>query len=295
MAMKSKSALALLFAVMLLAGCTLVNTDMRAKNTSPSPNAENTHGQKPGQSRVQMHSTADKPTPDLAGGKEINVREPQPLTLAELRQKYRSTFVLNAPSSKKEVALTFDDAPDGIYTPKILDILKREGVKATFFVVGNRIEAHPDIMRRIVAEGHAIGNHSYNHANLPKLTDAEFRDQIRKTDELIRHYTGYVPTIVRPPYGNISEEQIKWLKSQNKIIVNWNVDSLDWKNLDAKTVEANVLAHVFPGSIILQHSGGGTGEDLTGTVEALPNIIKKLRESGLKMVTIPELLDRPIP
>jgi peptidoglycan/xylan/chitin deacetylase (PgdA/CDA1 family) len=293
--MKAPGYLALLLVFVLLAGCSPMNPKTSTKDASPSPTHKMLQNNGQNQGKVLTQKSADKPTPDLAGGKEISVREPQPLTLAELRKKYKSTFVLNAPSSKKEVALTFDDAPDGEFTPKILDVLKREGVKATFFVVGNRIEAHPDIMRRIVAEGHAIGNHSYNHANLPKLTDAEFRQQIRKTDELIRHYTGYVPTIVRPPYGAISEEQIKWLKSQNKIVINWNVDSLDWKSLDAKTVEANVLAHVFPGSIILQHSGGGTGEDLTGTVEALPNIIKHLRENGLKMVTIPQLLDRPFP
>lgn len=233
-------------------------------------------------------------TPNLEDGPEQAIREPHPLSLADLRKKYQSTFILNGSPDKRQIALTFDDAPDTDFTPKVLDVLKQEGVKATFFVVGNRVEKHPDIVKRMVDEGHMIGNHSYNHANLPKLSDAEFRDQIIKTDELIRQFTGYIPNIVRPPYGNISEEQIKWLASQHKKIVNWNVDSLDWKGLSAEQVRTNVLAHVSPGAIILQHSAGGTGEDLTGTVEALPGIINKLRNDGVTLVTIPELLDLPV-
>lgn len=238
-------------------------------------------------------SHSQSSTPDLADGSEQQIREPHPLSLADLRSKYPTTFLLDGPAAKREIALTFDDAPDDHFTPQILDVLKQEGVKATFFVVGNRVEAHPDIVQRIVQEGHILGNHSYSHANLPKLSDAEFREEITKTDELIRKFAGYTPTLVRPPYGNVSEAQIQWLASQHKKIIYWNVDSLDWKNLDAEQVRTNVLAHVHPGSIILQHAAGGTGEDLTGTVQALPAIIHKLREDGVKLVTIPELLSLP--
>jgi len=239
------------------------------------------------QTKIRVESL----TPDLVDGSEQNIRKPHPLSLADLRNKYRSTFLLNGPSTKREIALTFDDAPDVNFTPQILDVLKSKGVKATFFVVGNRVKAHPDIVERMVKEGHTLGNHSYNHANLPKLTDAEFRDQITKTDELIRQFTGFTPNIVRPPYGNISEGQIQWLASQHKKIVNWNVDSLDWKGLSAEQVQTNVLAHVHPGSIILQHAAGGTGEDLSGTVLALPKIIDELRNDGVRLVTVAELLD----
>lgn len=230
-------------------------------------------------------------TPNLGDGPEHLVREPHPVSLADLRDKYRSTFLLSGPPQKREVALTFDDAPDDVFTPMVLDVLKKEGIKGTFFVVGNRVETHPEIMKRIVREGHEIGNHSYNHANLPKLEDQEFRDQVIRTDQIIQKYTGDVPKIIRPPYGNIDEEQIKWLASQDKKVVNWNVDSLDWKGLSAEQVLTNVLSHVAPGSIILQHSGGGEGEDLTGTVDALPEIIAKLKKDRVKMVTISELLD----
>ncbi|GIP36966.1 hypothetical protein J31TS4_02460 [Paenibacillus sp. J31TS4] len=233
-------------------------------------------------------------TPDLAGGQEAKIREPKQLTLAELHKKYPSTFLLSGSPDKRQVALTFDDAPDVRFTPLILDELKKAGVKATFFVVGNRAQAHPELVRRMKEEGHAVGNHSLTHANLPKKSDEKFHEEILKTDEIIRGLTGYTPFLVRPPYGNISEEQIKWLASQRKKIINWNVDSLDWKNLNAEQVEANILGHAGPGSIVLQHAGGGVGEDLTGTVEALPGVIAKLREEGLELVTVPELLGIPL-
>ncbi|AZK45702.1 polysaccharide deacetylase family protein [Paenibacillus lentus] len=276
----------------LCAGCTQ-NTKQKAQQAEQvkpktqqaeqvEPNA------KPEQAKILQNESN---TPNLIDGSEQKVRKPHPLSLADLRKKYRSTFLLNGPSSKREVALTFDDAPDDKFTPMVLDVLKREGVQATFFLVGNRIEAHPEIVKRMVREGHLLGNHSYNHANLPKLSDADFREQVIKTDKLISQYTGYTPNIIRPPYGNISEGQIQWLASQKKKVVNWNVDSLDWKGLTTEQVETNVLAHVKPGSIILQHSGGGKGEDLTCTVEALPRIIKQLRDDGVKLVNVAELLD----
>lgn len=269
-----------LFILLLCSSCSLGNVQQTPKSDLNRPQAQ-----------TKAHKVSS--TPDLAGGKEKNVREPHPMSLADLRKKYSGAFLLNGAPTKREVALTFDDAPDAEFTPKVLDVLKKEKVKATFFVVGNRVKAHPEIAKRIVQEGHIIGNHTYSHANLPKLTDREFRDQIVKTDKLIKPLSGYTPKIVRPPYGNVSEDQIRWLASKGKKIVNWNVDSLDWKGLNAEQVQTNVLAQVRPGSIILQHAAGGEGEDLTGTVNALPTIIHKLRNDGVKLVTVTDLLDIP--
>lgn len=230
-------------------------------------------------------------TPHLAGGSEYAHRIPQPLSLADLHQKYKSNFILSGSPEKREIALTFDDAPDTHFTPQVLDALKKMNVKATFFIVGNRAEKHPEIVTRMVREGHAIGNHSYNHANFNKLSDTAFRVQIKKTDDILQRLISYRPVIVRPPYGNVTEGQIKWLISQKKKIINWNVDSLDWKNLTAEQVSTNILSDIRPGSIVLQHSAGGKGEDLSGTVQAIPQIIKKLRADGVRFVTVPELLE----
>lgn len=215
-------------------------------------------------------------------------------SLAELRKKYPETFIIQGPSQAKNVALTFDDVPDTRYTPKVLDILKQHRIRATFFVVGYRAVQHPDLVQRMVREGHVIGNHSFNHAYFPKLSLAAYAGQILKTQAILNRIAGYRPRVMRPPYGAINEEQLLWARKNGFIVVNWNVDSLDWKNLKAKEVEANVLSHVRPGSIILQHAGGGKGEDLTGTIQALPKIIRHLREKGYHFVTVPELVGVPV-
>jgi peptidoglycan/xylan/chitin deacetylase (PgdA/CDA1 family) len=224
---------------------------------------------------------------------EHNVRESHPPSLENTQNKIHRDILTNGPGTKREIALTFDDAPDANFTPKILDILKKNGVTATFFVVGWRVEAYPDIVKRIVDEGHILGNHSYSHANLPKLNDDAFHEQIIKTDRLIEKFTGFTPNIVRPPYGSVTARQVRWLVTQKKIIVNWDVDSLDWKGLKAEPIARNVLNHVHAGAIILQHSGTGTGGDLSGTVDALPRIIDELKSEGFKLVTIPQLLGIP--
>jgi peptidoglycan/xylan/chitin deacetylase (PgdA/CDA1 family) len=289
--------LAVLTAVTLLVGCANMNgaggTGGDGHVRTQQTKGAKSKADRAGNEKVLRAKARESATPDLADGPEAKLREPKPMTLSDLRRKYSSTFLLQGPGDKRQVALTFDDAPDDVFTPRVLDVLKREGVKATFFVVGNRAEKHPDVMRRIVAEGHVVGNHSWSHANLPKLSDEKFREEIRKTDRIIRQFTGYTPSFVRPPYGNITEEQIKWLASQKRKVVGWNVDSLDWKSLSREEVATNILAHVKPGAIILQHSAGGTGEDLTGTIEALPEVIRKLRADGVEFVTVARLLGIP--
>lgn len=248
----------------------------------------------PGPEQPDGIRTLNTGTPNLTGGKEAETRESQPLTLAELHAKYPTYFVLNGSSAKRQVALTFDDAPDAWFTPQVLDVLKKYKVRATFFVMGVRAESHPDVVKRMIREGHEVGNHSYDHPNLPHQSDAAFHRQVERTSSIIRTLTGRSPHLFRPPYGNISEGQIQWLASQKYRVVNWNVDSLDWKGLSADQVSANVLAHVRPGSIVLQHAAGGEGENLAGTVGALPGIIEKLQGEGFQLVTVSELLGLPV-
>ncbi|MFD2114543.1 polysaccharide deacetylase family protein [Paenibacillus yanchengensis] len=271
-----------LLLLIVVSGCA-----MSSQQEQPTPSST------PNMQSQSVQPLSEQATPLLNGGPEIEHRKSDPMTLSQLRAKYPSTFILNAPSAKTEVALTFDDGPDEYFTPQVLDILQKEGVKATFFLVGNRMEAHPDVVQRIIENGHIIGNHSYSHPNYATLKDKQFQKEILKTDKVIQRFTGYKPSFLRPPYGNITEEQIKWLASQHKRVVNWNVDSLDWKQINAAEVSKNILTKVHPGSIILQHSAGGVGQDLQGTVDALSDIIAKIKERGMTFVTIPELLDMP--
>ena len=217
----------------------------------------------------------------------------QRLSLAELRAKYPDVFKISGTSQDKRVALTFDDGPDRTFTPQILNVLKQYDVKATFFLIGSRAAEHPDIVRRIVREGHVVGNHSYSHPLFTRLTVGEFAKQIDDSESVLAKLTGYAPKFVRPPYGEITEEQLLWADRRHYMIVNWNVDSLDWKQLAADQVAQNIIGNVKAGAIVLQHSAGGDGQDLSGTVQALPRIIETLRAEGYRLVTIPELLSIP--
>lgn len=242
------------------------------------------------QAENRVHETL---TPRLVGGSEWAVRSPAPMTLADLRRKYPNDFVLNGSPRKRQVALTFDDGPDRTFTPRILDVLRDHGVKATFFVVGNRVAAHPDVVKRMVREGHVVANHSWNHPNLAKLEPDTVRAQLLRAEDIIFRVAGYRPKLFRPPYGSIQESGILVARDLGYTIVNWNVDSLDWKGLSAEQVSTNVLTHVLPGSIILLHSAGGEGSNLEGTIRALPDIIRRLKADGVTFVTVPELLNLP--
>ncbi|MDM5188217.1 polysaccharide deacetylase family protein [Bacillus sp. DX4.1] len=202
-------------------------------------------------------------------------------------EKYAYAF--SGPYNKAEVALTFDDGPDLVYTPQILDKLSEYGVKGTFFLIGENAEKYPEVVKRIVKEGHIVGNHTYSHPNLAKVSDEEYRDQILKTEEILRRLTGYDAKFIRPPYGVINENQLKWATEQNFMMIQWSVDTVDWKGLSAEKITNTVLGNTFPGSILLQHSA--PGGKLQGSVDALDRIIPELTSKGARFVTLPKMFD----
>ncbi|WP_239004697.1 polysaccharide deacetylase family protein [Paenibacillus tepidiphilus] len=212
------------------------------------------------------------------------------LSLAQLMRKYPETLVSQGPRLRI-VALTFDDVPDPRFTPQLLEVLRRNHVKATFFVVGSRAEKHPRIIAQMVRDGHSIGNHSYNHPEFGRLSMPEFRSQIMRTEHILKAQTGRRPRLIRPPYGDISEVQVKWARDRGYKLVNWNVDSLDWKSLPKAQIRNNILAHTGKGAIILQHGGGGRSSNLEGTIQALPEVIQILRKRGYTFVTVPQMLE----
>ncbi|MGG3456168.1 Peptidoglycan-N-acetylglucosamine deacetylase [compost metagenome] len=225
---------------------------------------------------------------DLKENKAAPV-DAKPVDLSELRRKYSETFKFRGPEVK-QIALTFDDGPDPRFTPQILDVLHRKGIKATFFVVGVRAKKFPKLMQRIHQEGHLIGNHSFSHPNFRKRSVKQFQTEILRTEKIIQNSVGYRPKLIRPPYGEIREEQVQWAKKNGYTLVNWNVDSQDWKGIDKNKVKSNVIDTAGPGSIILQHSGGGVGSNLNGTIQALPEIIDTLQAQGYHFVDLAELL-----
>lgn len=230
---------------------------------------------------------------DLAGGPEKEVRGFPKREMVDLITMYPELFIASGDSEEKKVALTFDDGPDDIFTPQILDVLKEKNVKATFFVIGKRAEGYPKVMRRIVDESHLVGNHTWSHPNIMKISLEDAKQEVLKTEKLLKSYCDDSADrikIFRSPYGSIDPERVEFISNIGYKIIAWNVDSLDWKGLSAEEVKTNVLENVTEGSIILQHSAGGEGEDLSGSVEALPEIIDVLKEEGFEFVTVDEIL-----
>ena len=211
-----------------------------------------------------------------------------------LQRKYPNVLTLHGPTDKRQIALTFDDGPDRRFTPKILDILHRYRVPATFFVLGSRAKALPDAMRRIAAEGHAVGNHSYWHPKLFREPIGRLHWEATQTDEVIRQTVGYRPKMFRAPYGALTEDMVRELARMDYRVVGWSADSQDWRQIPADQVVRNVMRDVRPGAIILFHSGGHWTEDLSGGVQALERLIPTLRSQGYEFVTVPRMLGIPV-
>lgn len=190
----------------------------------------------------------------------------------------------------KLVALTFDDGPTPGQTDRVLDILKKEQVHATFFMLGRRIKEDPQIARRAVAEGHLIGNHSYNHPDLRKLDDGTIAKQVTATRDKIRGVAGSGSAWFRPPYGAVDPRVLKTLRKMDQKVVMWDVDPQDWRKPGIKSLVTRVVSQTEPGSVILLHDGGG---DRRRTISALPYIIRELKKRGYVFVTVAELATYP--
>ncbi|MEC0226644.1 polysaccharide deacetylase family protein [Paenibacillus alba] len=192
-------------------------------------------------------------------------------------------------AASKQVAITFDDGPDGKYTPQVLDILKQNGVKATFFVVGSQVSKFPSVLKRIHEEGHAIGNHSWDHADLSKLSSVRIEQELNKTEDWIMKTIGISPSLVRAPYGAVSKPVKKAVEQSGRSLVSWDVDPRDWAGTSSTDIIQNIKTHTKDGGIILLHSFGGKKGNLDNTIEALPGIIAYLKKENFDIVTVPEM------
>jgi peptidoglycan-N-acetylglucosamine deacetylase len=189
--------------------------------------------------------------------------------------------------TEKAIALTFDDGPWPRTTPEVLEILKKENISATFFWVGQYLKAHPEIAKQVVAEGHAIGNHTWHHW-YRQMSQPTAAQEIEDTAELIYKITGIKSLVFRPPGGLMNNGVADYAKAQNYVTVMWSVDSMDYRPYSATELVQNVIRKVQPGGIVLMHDGGG---NRATTVKALPEIITQLKKLGYSFVTVPQLLE----
>lgn len=179
------------------------------------------------------------------------------------------------------IALTFDDGPDPTWTPVVLDILDRYGVRATFFVNGFRVDRHPEIAAEIVRRGHSLQNHGYGHRRLTEATDAGVRWDVDRGARSILSATGVLPTCLRPPWGATSGRVRRVVESLDHEVVLWTLDSRDYAGVPGSTFAATVLERLRPGDIVLMHDTIGWAAR-----DALPVIIEQARARGLEFETI---------
>jgi len=226
---------------------------------------------------------------------------PHPSSLTQTQPERISTFSVpkefqgktiaqtTLPLKEKVIALTFDDGPWPRTTQQVLDILKQNGIKATFFWIGNNVKNFPEIANSVVDAGHVIGNHTWHHwfRWMDATTAAR---EIESTAEIIYKTTGVKTSLFRPPGGFLNNGPAGYAKQHKYAVMIWSADSRDWfyRLASPSILVRNVLKEAKPGGIVLMHDGGG---DRSKTVKALPEIIDGFRQRGYKFVTVPELLE----
>ena len=189
-------------------------------------------------------------------------------------------------TTEKKIALTFDAAWGNEDTGQILEILKKHGVRVTFFMTGGWVESYPDDVKAILAAGHDLGNHSENHKNMSQLSDAEKKEELMKVHEKVRTLTGYEMFLFRPPYGDYDNAVVNVAKGNGYYTIQWDVDSLDWKDYGVDSIIKTVTQHkhLGNGSIILCHNGAKY------TAKALDMLIATLKNEGYTFVPVSELI-----
>ncbi len=245
----------------------------------------------PGDNVTSSELTPQEPSVN-GGSPGVPVRE-QSTQNDRIPPQFQAKIIkdINPLGQEKVIALTFDDGPWPRITPKVLEILKKNNIKATFFWVGQPLKDNPQLAQQVVAEGHAVGNHTWHHW-YHRLDSSTATREIDDTAELIYKTTGVRTSLFRPPGGVMDNGVADYAKQKNNVIVMWSNDPMDYRPLSAKQLVNNVMRKAKPGGIVLMHDGGGNH---WATVEALPGIIAKLREQGYKFVTIPELLEMSEP
>lgn len=206
----------------------------------------------------------------------------------------RRGTIFRVHTDKKRVALTFDDGPSRAWTPKVLDVLREEKVRATFFMIGHHVRKYPDIARQVASEGHMIGNHGYAHSVMLYYTPAEIEEEIRYTEHVIREATGQTTKYFRPPKAWLRRKIKSRVRQMGYETVLWSLNSKDWVSFNHKRIVRYLERHVRNGDILLFHDSGSVTSTEGGTrrqtVKAVSLLARKLREKGFEFVTIEELI-----
>jgi len=203
------------------------------------------------------------------------------------------TYIKHIQTSEKVVALTFDDGPNEPYTSQVLQVLRDSDVRATFFLIGENVAVYRDAARKILAEGHVLGNHSYSHPLLLAVQTSNYQQrELESNEQLIEAVTGAHCTLFRPPRGLYTPWLLRTAARHGFTTVGWSEDASDWNQVPSAQIADRIIRNARPGNIILLHDGLNLthGADRNQTVQALPVIIRSLKDEGYRFVTVPELL-----
>jgi peptidoglycan-N-acetylglucosamine deacetylase len=212
-------------------------------------------------------------------------------SMAPTGQWYGRTFTC-VPGGRKQLALTFDDGPNDPHTPKLLEVLARQNVRATFFLIGRYVRERPRLVREIASRGHTIGNHTYTHPLLVFQTEPEIRKQLSDCRSVLYDVVGEHSNLFRPPFGGRRPAVLRITRELGLEPVLWNVTGYDWNAPPAALIEAKVARQIRGGDVILLHDGGHRqmGADRAQTVLATDHLITRHHSEGYEFVTIPQMM-----
>ncbi|WP_144554452.1 polysaccharide deacetylase family protein [Bacillus sp. X1(2014)] len=198
-------------------------------------------------------------------------------------------MINEVPTSRKAVAITFDDGPNPIYTPQVLEIFSETVGKATFFMIGEQMKKNPEVVKQVAARGHEIGNHTFTHPKLSQLSNIECLEEIEKNEKLIEELAGRKPVVFRPPYLDYNQDTVSLLKQKGYPIIGaLNLAAHDWEQPGVTHILEKSREGIKNGSILIFHDGYG---DRSQTIEAVRKLVSELTSQGYQLVTVSELLE----
>jgi len=214
-------------------------------------------------------------------------------TMSPTSQLYGRTFI-GLRRGARLMALTYDDGPNDPYTWRMMEVLERHGVKATFFLIGQFVKQKPEIARALVDAGHVIGSHSWDHPNLVFASKSEVRRQLEQTQKAIFDTTGVNVRLFRPPFGGRRPASLRTVRAFGLVPIMWNVTCYDWKAESAREIVGHAGRQIRGGDVILLHDGGyrRMGSDRSCTVAATEEILARYKGEGYEFVTIPQMMER---
>ena len=288
--------------IFVISGCTMVgasdlstdyDNDEGGIQDVPVQSAEHIDNNENEEGIIDSDEDKDEEIVEGEDNESIDDNEENNVTGAEPEEKTDSGNVkihYSGDGAEKLVSLTFDDGPESELTPQILDILDEYNIRATFFVIGQNAARNMDVLKDIHVRGHEIGNHSWSHKYMPKISKRSKESEILKTEELLIDVFGEHTPIFRPPYGAVKTQDKQLIDSLGYKIVNWSVDTRDWAGTSGDQMMKYVKQQLKPGGIILMHNSGNT-KAVKNTVDTLPIMIDWLIEQGYEFATVTEILD----